>query len=122
MIPGEHMMLPDASDTLLRVVASRYAESQRSLLVKALWLAEARDGLDRSALRARAEALSWPVFPLSGQDILNAPWVPPVKPGPLVGRLLRCAKGHWLAHGCIHTREQLLEEIRVRLYGDSSTP
>ncbi len=70
----------------------RRAEDARG----ALWLAEARDGVDRTALRA-AVVGDAPMFPLHGRDMLalGAP------PGPEVGRVLGLVREWWLAGGCV---------------------
>lgn len=77
------------------------------------WLAEARDGRDRGALRARIAAAEVPVFPLLGRDLL-AEGVPP---GPAVGRLLAALRESWLAGGCVAMREEMLAEARRRIAG-----
>jgi poly(A) polymerase/tRNA nucleotidyltransferase (CCA-adding enzyme) len=77
---------------------------------RALWLAEARDGQDRSALRLAALREA-PVFPLLGRDALalGAP------PGPALGAMLRALEEWWLAGDCTATREDCLAELARRL-------
>lgn len=60
------------------------------------WLAELRDGRDRSALRARIASMPVPRFPLQGRDAL-AMGVPP---GPQLGRMLRAVEAWWREDGC----------------------
>jgi poly(A) polymerase len=74
--------------------------------VQEAWLAEARDGADRSNLRARIASTPQPFFPLQGRDLLAAG----MPPGPEVGRVLATVRDWWLAGGCTATREECLEE------------
>ncbi|MFT8243755.1 CCA tRNA nucleotidyltransferase [Roseomonas sp. BN140053] len=79
----------------------------------ALWLAEARDGADRAALRAEVAAQPPPRFPLAGRDALALG----VRPGPRVGAVLRAVEEWWLAGGCVAgaeaCRARLAEVIAV---------
>lgn len=79
-----------------------------------LWLAEARDGLDRARLRARVAAMEVPVFPVQGRDLLALG----LAPGPAVGRLLGELRGWWIAGGAEASQEACLEEARRRM-GDA---
>ena len=76
----------------------------------ALWLAEARDGQDRSELRLEALREA-PVFAVLGRDAmaLGAP------PGPGLGQLLRAVEAWWLAGDCTATREECLAELARRI-------
>ncbi|MFD1111481.1 CCA tRNA nucleotidyltransferase [Pseudoroseomonas ludipueritiae] len=60
------------------------------------WVAEASDGMDRTALRARIGATPRPVFPLQGRDALAAG----IPPGPGVGQALARVRQWWLEGGC----------------------
>ncbi|MBP0466660.1 CCA tRNA nucleotidyltransferase [Roseomonas sp. PWR1] len=95
----------------LRLFLARRTEASLGEIEAEAWLAEARDGRDRSALRARIAATEVPVFPLLGRDLL-AEGVPP---GPAVGRLLGALREAWLAGGCVATREEMLDEARRQL-------
>jgi poly(A) polymerase/tRNA nucleotidyltransferase (CCA-adding enzyme) len=95
----------DAAD-LRRYLATR----PKSQALDQQWLAEARDGQDRSALRARLAEMDPPVFPLLGRDLL-AQGIPP---GPHVGALLAALRSWWLEGGCTATRADLLVELDRR--------
>ncbi|RKK03072.1 CCA tRNA nucleotidyltransferase, partial [Pseudoroseomonas wenyumeiae] len=60
------------------------------------WIAEASDGVDRSALRGRVAATPRPVFPLQGRDALAAG----IPAGPGVGQALARVRQWWLQEGC----------------------
>jgi poly(A) polymerase/tRNA nucleotidyltransferase (CCA-adding enzyme) len=77
----------------------------------ALWMAEARDGRDRAALRTRIAAMPMPVFPLQGRDLLALG----VSPGPEVGRMLSDLRAWWIAEGAGPDGEACLAEARRRL-------
>jgi poly(A) polymerase/tRNA nucleotidyltransferase (CCA-adding enzyme) len=91
---------------LRRYLATR----PKSQAIDEQWLAEARDGQDRGALRARLAATDPPVFPLLGRDLL-AQGIPP---GPQVGALLMALRNGWLEGGCTATRADLLAELDRR--------
>jgi poly(A) polymerase/tRNA nucleotidyltransferase (CCA-adding enzyme) len=76
-----------------------------------LWIAEARDGVDRAAQRAAVAAMEQPVFPLQGRDLLAEG----VAPGPEVGRLLALLRDWWLEGGAVADRAACLDELRKRL-------
>ncbi len=76
-----------------------------------LWLAEARDGVDRAALREAVAAMEQPVFPLHGRDLLALG----LPPGPEVGRLLAVLREWWLAGGAVADRERCLAQARKLL-------
>lgn len=78
-----------------------------------LWLAEARDGRDRSPLRATVAAMEVPVFPLQGRDLLALG----LPPGPAVGELLHGMREWWLAGGAEADRTACLNEARRRMDG-----
>ncbi len=71
-------------------------------------VAEARDGRDRSALRARIAALDVPTFPLQGRDALALG----LPPGPWLGAALGQLRAAWYAAGAAEPREALLERLR----------
>jgi poly(A) polymerase/tRNA nucleotidyltransferase (CCA-adding enzyme) len=85
--------------------------AERSLPGFLLWLAEARDGRDRAALRARVAAMAVPVFPVQGRDLLALG----LPPGPAVGRLLGDLRRWWIAGGADASREACLAEARRML-------
>lgn len=60
------------------------------------WSAEAADGADRAALRARIATTPRPVFPLQGRDALAAG----IPAGPGVGQALARVRQWWLREGC----------------------
>lgn len=78
---------------------------------RAAWLAEARDGRDRRALRGRIAAVGLPRFPLQGRDVLALGAVP----GPGIGALLDELRDWWMERGCTATREEALTELARRL-------
>ncbi|GGG35306.1 polynucleotide adenylyltransferase [Caldovatus sediminis] len=90
-------------DEARRLLALRGADA-----VDALWLAEARDGRDRAADRARAAATPVPVFPLTGADVLALG----VPEGPRIGALIRAVRDRWLAGGCTADRATCLAWLR----------
>jgi len=106
--------LSDKSDGPLRVwLAGR----GRMRALDELWWMEARDGEDRTALRARVAAMDVPAFPLLGRDLLEMG----MTPGPGVGRVLDRVRRWWMAGGASATREASLAEAR-RLAGAAYGP
>jgi poly(A) polymerase len=87
------------------------ADRPRARAIGELWIAEARDGVDRAGLRAAVAAMEQPVFPLQGRDLLALG----LPAGPQVGRLLAVLREWWLAGGAIADREACLAELRKRL-------
>jgi poly(A) polymerase/tRNA nucleotidyltransferase (CCA-adding enzyme) len=83
----------------------------RAAALDELWLAEARDGRERSPLRATVAAMEVPVFPLQGRDLLALG----LAPGPAVGELLHALRDWWLAAGTEADRAACLAEARRRL-------
>jgi poly(A) polymerase len=77
-----------------------------------LWLADARDGHDRSVERARLLDRP-PTFPLQGKDALAMD----VAPGPVVGALLGEVERWWLESGTRATREECLGRLRELVAG-----
>ncbi|MBY0338595.1 MAG: hypothetical protein K2X11_18415, partial [Acetobacteraceae bacterium] len=72
------------------------------------WRAEARDGRDRSAIRALLPTLDWPVFPVQGRDVLALG----VAPGIGVGRLLSALRSWWVEETrCDASREECLARL-----------
>jgi poly(A) polymerase/tRNA nucleotidyltransferase (CCA-adding enzyme) len=90
-------------DDLRRLLARRGADAG-----DALWLAEAQDGRDRAADRARAAAMPPPAFPLTGADVLALG----IPEGPRVGALIRAVRERWLTGGCTADRETCLAWLR----------
>jgi poly(A) polymerase len=72
------------------------------------WLAEARDGKDRSDLRRWIATTPWPHFPIFGRDAVALG----VEPGPRIGQLLREVREWWRKGGCIADRDSCLEKLR----------
>ena len=80
-----------------------------------LWLADARDGLDRAAERAAIHGHP-PVFPLHGRDALALG----VPPGPDIGRLLGAVEAWWLREAA--TRASLADCLeKLREYAKRNT-
>ena len=104
---------PPLSDKSLARLRAWLAERSKDQAVGELWLAEARDGQDRTALRAAVAAMERPVFPLQGRDLLPLG----LPPGPGMGELLGALRAWWLAGGAAADREECLEEARRRLGG-----
>jgi poly(A) polymerase len=86
--------VPSGDDDALR---RALAAAGHDTLLARVALAEARDGLDRAALRARLQALPRPVFPLQGRDGLSLG----AAPGPALGAALAATRAWWLERGCI---------------------
>lgn len=105
--------LPDPAleGAALRVALAACESASGEDAQRYTWLAEARDGRDRSALRARITAVETPRFPLQGRDLLALG----VSPGPGVGRLLAALREWWLAGGCVAMREEALAEAARRI-------
>jgi poly(A) polymerase/tRNA nucleotidyltransferase (CCA-adding enzyme) len=72
------------------------------------FLAEARDGRDRAALRAWIAATPVPDLPVLGRDALALG----LPPGPGIGRLMRELRDWWLAGGCVADRAACLARLR----------
>jgi poly(A) polymerase/tRNA nucleotidyltransferase (CCA-adding enzyme) len=72
------------------------------------WLAEARDGKDRSDLRRWIDATPWPSFPIFGRDVVALG----IEPGPRIGQLLREVKGWWSKGGGVADRDACLQKLR----------
>ena len=106
---------PALDGRALRLFLARREDDGVQDVLREAWLAEARDGRDRSALRARIAAADWPRFPLQGRDALALG----AAPGPQVGRLLAGMREWWLQGGCAATREEALEELARRIGGGS---
>jgi poly(A) polymerase/tRNA nucleotidyltransferase (CCA-adding enzyme) len=87
------------------------ARRTREHALAALWLAESRDGLDRSALRAAIAAMAMPAFPLLGRDLLELG----LPPGPAVGQLLHALREQWIADGAIGDRDACIAEAKRRM-------
>lgn len=100
--------LPDSDKFPLR---AWLAERPKDQAAGELWLAEARDGRDRTALRAAVQAMERPVFPLLGRDLLELG----VASGPAMGRLLAELRGWWIAGGAAADRDACLDEARRRI-------
>lgn len=84
------------------------AELPAGVAAEAAWLAQARDGQDRAALRARIAATPRPVFPLQGRDALALG----LPPGPAVGQALAAVRRWWLEGGCAASAAACREELR----------
>jgi poly(A) polymerase/tRNA nucleotidyltransferase (CCA-adding enzyme) len=72
------------------------AEAPAGLEADLAAMAEATDGEDRAALRARIAGTPRPVFPLQGRDALAAG----IPPGPAVGQALAEVRRWWMEGGC----------------------
>jgi poly(A) polymerase/tRNA nucleotidyltransferase (CCA-adding enzyme) len=102
---------PDLDGRALRLFLARREDVEMSDILREAWLAEGRDGRDRSALRARIAAADRPVFPLKGRDALDLG----ATPGPHIGRLLGDLRGWWMEGGCTATRDEALAELACRI-------
>jgi poly(A) polymerase/tRNA nucleotidyltransferase (CCA-adding enzyme) len=102
---------PGLEGRRLRLFLARREEEPVEHILQEAWLAEARDGCDRAALRARLQAAERPRFPLQGRDavVLGA------TPGPGIGRLLDGLRAWWIDGGCTADREQALAELARRI-------
>jgi poly(A) polymerase/tRNA nucleotidyltransferase (CCA-adding enzyme) len=72
------------------------------------WLAEARDGEDRSDLRRWIAETPWPNFPIFGRDAVALG----IEPGPRIGQLLRAVRKWWEDGGCTADRDACLQKLR----------
>ena len=72
------------------------------------WLAEAREGMDLSALRRWLAATPPPSLPVLGRDAVALG----VPPGPQIGALLDATRAWWLAGGCTADRAACLLHMR----------
>jgi poly(A) polymerase/tRNA nucleotidyltransferase (CCA-adding enzyme) len=102
---------PNLGGRSLRLFLARREDDAIDDIIGEVWLAESRDGRDRSGLRERIVAADRPRFPLKGRDALDLG----AAPGPQIGRLLGDLHGWWLAGGCIATREDALAELARRI-------
>jgi poly(A) polymerase/tRNA nucleotidyltransferase (CCA-adding enzyme) len=102
---------PGLSERLLTILLAAREDVPIESILQEAWLAEARDGRDRAALRARMLAAERPRFPLQGRDALALG----AAPGPGIGRLLNDLRGWWLAGGGVATREETLAELGRRI-------
>ncbi|UFN50905.1 CCA tRNA nucleotidyltransferase [Roseomonas sp. OT10] len=100
---------PAPSDGWLRRWLAGLPDTAAALA--AAWLAQARDGQDRTELRRRLASLARPVFPLQGRDVLALG----VPPGPAVGRLLQAVRDWWLAGGCVAGTKDCMDELERRM-------
>lgn len=83
------------------------ADRPKARAIGELWVAEARDGVDRAGLRAAVAAMEAPVFPLQGRDLLALG----LPAGPEVGRLLAVLRQWWLEGGAVADRAACLAEL-----------
>ncbi|KAA2214252.1 CCA tRNA nucleotidyltransferase [Teichococcus oryzae] len=77
------------------------ADTAPRAALDAAFAAEARDGRDRGALRARIAATPAPVFPLQGRDAVALG----IPPGPELGRALAVVRRWWWEGGCTASAE-----------------
>jgi poly(A) polymerase/tRNA nucleotidyltransferase (CCA-adding enzyme) len=96
-----------ADDAALRRLL---ADHDKAVLIDRTWLGGG-GGEAWAGLRARLAALPTPVFPLEGRDVLACG----VKPGPLVGSLLRQTRCWWLDGGCLADAETCRAELARRI-------
>jgi len=90
------------------------ADTPPAAAIDAAWAAEARDGRDRAALRARIAATPRPVFPLQGRDALELG----IPPGPAVGRALAAIRRWWWEGGCTASAAACRAELRALAAGN----
>lgn len=89
-------------------VAQLLVDDDPQILLRQVWLEEARDGVDRSQLRRTIEQTAPPAFPLLGRDVLSLG----IPAGPEVGRLLAEARSWWKENGARASREACLAKLR----------
>ncbi|MBR0660256.1 CCA tRNA nucleotidyltransferase [Roseomonas oryzicola] len=106
---------PDVDGDALRIFLARREGVAPEDVQREAWLAEARDGRDRTPLRARIAAADWPRFPLQGRDALALG----AAPGPAIGRVLGDLRAWWIEGGCRSTRDEALAELARRIGGGS---
>jgi poly(A) polymerase/tRNA nucleotidyltransferase (CCA-adding enzyme) len=86
-------LTPGASDADLR---RALAGADQAVLMARTWLGQdERPGWDD--LRARIEAMTRPVLPVQGRDIMAME----IPPGPEVGEILAAVRDWWMAGGCV---------------------
>lgn len=95
---------PAADDAALRRVLADHAPAD---VIGRVRLAGDPAG---GALRRRLEAMTQPVFPLEGRDVVALG----VPPGPRVGILLQQVRQWWLDGGCAADRSECREELARR--------
>ena len=107
LVDQSAMPPPDAGNTDMLVwrAMARFADPPDAL--GPLWLADARDGRDRSGPRGMITGAA-PAFPLQGRDALAAG----LSPGPEIGRLLAATRSWWLEQGCTPDHAACLEHLR----------
>jgi hypothetical protein len=101
------LALPEADDAALRRLL---ADHDKAVLIDRVWL-DGGCNVAWTALRSHLAALPAPVFPLEGRDVLACG----VKPGPLVGSLLRQTRSWWLDGGCLADAETCRAELARRI-------
>jgi len=85
-----------------------FTRGDATTALREAWLAEARDRVSQSQLRAWVAATPWPVLPVFGRDALTLG----VPPGPRVGALLDSLRSWWLAQGCAPNRDACLAQLQ----------
>jgi poly(A) polymerase/tRNA nucleotidyltransferase (CCA-adding enzyme) len=83
------------------------ADAGRDAMTDRAWIAEARDGDDRAALRGRIVSLPVPAFPLGGQDALEAGLT-----GPRIGAVLAELRRGFYREGGTASRQECLHRLR----------
>jgi poly(A) polymerase/tRNA nucleotidyltransferase (CCA-adding enzyme) len=106
ILDQEAMLQPGASELRVLIWQSMTTARSADEARLPLWLADARDGKDRSAERA---SLSGTTFPLLGRDVIALG----VAPGPRVGALLAEVRYWWMyeKHGRA-THAECFEKLR----------
>lgn len=82
------------------------AHTKREILIGQSWL-YGGDGAVWADLRARLEALSQPVFPLQGRDLLALG----VRPGAQMGKSLAAVEAWWWENGCSADKTSCVEQF-----------
>lgn len=110
-VTGEPVPQPGMTEADLRRLL---AQDSPEVLLGRTWLRQA-DEPDGGAtwegwraLRATLSAMTPPVFPLAGRDVLAAGY----PPGPQVGAVLEQVRMWWLEEGCMPTREDCLAVLK----------
>ena len=97
-------LTPTADDNAIR---RALADTEPDILIDRMWLASLTEPADWPTLRARAQKIPRPVFPLEGRDVLALG----LAPGPQIGALLEKTRAWWLAAGCTPDKNACRAEL-----------
>jgi tRNA nucleotidyltransferase (CCA-adding enzyme) len=71
------------------------------------WVLDLMEAQSRLTHRSLLRDWEIPVFPVSGQDLIDAG----MKPGPLLGKALQLMRQDWVASGYTETKEALMDYV-----------